>query len=112
MSQVNYILKGRYWNTYIHSKGGKLYVNHTPLDKTMISSYEVLDETNKNKYSFLKGAIGAAVFGGIGVVAGIGGKHQKEYMIVVHWSKYPAMEMESLICLDDKFYKVFVQSMF
>ena len=53
-------------------------------------------------------ALGVALLGGVGAVAGIGGKKTSEYLIAVEWKNGE----KSLICLDDKFYKVFVQSMF
>ncbi len=82
------------------------------LTKQYISSYMVLDENNKNssEFSFWKGALGMAVFGGIGVVAGIGGKNKssKEYLISIEWKSGE----KSLILIDDEYYKVFIKSMF
>ncbi len=51
-----------------------------------------------------------AVFGGIGVVAGIGGKNKssKEYLISIEWKSGE----KSLILIDDEYYKVFIKSMF
>ena len=77
-------------------------------DKTRISSYTVIDETNKDQYSVWKGALGVALLGGFGAVAGIGGKKKKEYLIAIEWKGGE----KSLICLDDEAYKTFVRSMF
>ncbi|MBD5521321.1 MAG: hypothetical protein HDR03_08900 [Lachnospiraceae bacterium] len=51
-----------------------------------------------------------ALFGGIGAVAGIGGKNKssKEYLISIEWKSGE----KSLILLDEKYYKVFIASMF
>ncbi|MCM1549600.1 MAG: hypothetical protein NC100_06485 [Clostridium sp.] len=80
--------------------------------KKNISFYQVLDENSKNssEYSFWKGALGVALLGNIGAVAGIGGKNKssKEYLISIEWKSGE----KSLILLDDKYYKVFMKSMF
>lgn len=58
----------------------KLYdveVGGYPLSKYTISSYTVIDESNKDEYSFWKGALGVALLGGMGAIAGIGGKKRK-----------------------------------
>lgn len=47
-----------------------------------------------------------ALFGGLGAVAGIGGKTKKEYLIAIEWKDGE----KSLI--DEEYYKVFVKSMF
>ena len=114
MSNINYVLEGKY-------KGKKIVgvsnvrVSHAqingaddPISKFTISSYTLIDESNKEEYSFLKGALGAAFFGGLGAVAGIGGKSRKEYLIAIEWKDGD----KSLILIDDKYYKIFVKSMF
>lgn len=109
MSKTNYILEG-------YGKDQKIIVSTTELwnsttktfDKTRISSYTVIDETNKDQYSIWKGALGVALLGGFGAVAGIGGKKKKEYLIAIEWKDGE----KSLICLDDDAYKTFVRSMF
>ncbi len=114
-STINYVLKGKYENqpvklmkwkndSWLELDGG--------LDKNHISSYTILDESAKNssEYSFWKAALGVALFGGLGAVAGIGGKNKssKEYLISIEWKNGE----KSLIFLDDDYYKVFVKSMF
>ena len=84
-----------------------------PLTKERVASYSVIDENNKSQYSFLKGAIGTAIFGGLGLLAGIGGKKKKEYLILIEWADYPSNpEQRSLIFIDDRYYKEFVRAMF
>ncbi|MCM1295629.1 MAG: hypothetical protein NC311_08800 [Muribaculaceae bacterium] len=112
MANINYVLEGKYKNRKI--LGGStldIDVDLVPLVKRYISSYAILDENNPNssEYSFWKGALGVAVFGALGAVAGIGGKKSsKEYLISIEWKSGE----KSLILLDDKYYKVFVKSMF
>ena len=106
MANINTILEGKNKGTKI-TGGTMLYANGW-LYKNNISSYTVIDESNKDQYSFWKGALGVALFGGIGAVAGIGGKNKKEYLIAVEWKDGE----KSLILINDEYYKVFVKSMF
>ena len=113
MAKVNIVLEG------IH-KGSGIYINKdylkigggTELVKDEVSSYTVIDETNKDQYSFWKGALGVALLGNLGAVAGIGGKNKKEYLIAIEWTYPKDAHNKSLILIDDRYYKVFVASMF
>ena len=73
-----------------------------------VKSYTVIDESNKNQYSLWKGALGVALLGGVGAIAGIGGKKKTEYLIAIEWKNGE----KSLICIDDEKYKILVKSMF
>lgn len=114
MANINYILEGKYKNKKISCtsilKIPNVEINGSdyPLSKFTISSYTVIDESNKDQYSFWKGALGVALFGGIGAVAGIGGKNKKEYLIAIEWKDGE----KSLILINDEYYKVFIKSMF
>ena len=107
MTQINVVLEGKYKNVKI-TGGNTMWIDDTPICKRYISSYTLIDESNKEEYSFLKGALGAAFFGGLGAVAGIGGKSRKEYLIAIEWKDGE----KSLILIDDEHYKTFVKSMF
>lgn len=105
----NYVVEGKYKNRKI--LGGSsldIDVELQPLNKRYISSYTVIDEANKEQYSFWKGALGVALFGGLGAIAGVNGKKKKEYLIAVEWKDGE----KSLISLDEEYYKVFVKSNF
>lgn len=105
----NYVVEGKYKNRKI--LGGSsldIDVELQPLSKRYISSYTVIDESNKDQYSFWEGALGVALFGGLGAIAGVNGKKKKEYLIAVEWKDGE----KSLISLDDEYYKVFVKSNF
>ena len=104
MANINYVLEGNQKIT----NGGDMLLLDGGLTKRYISSYTVIDETNKDQYSFWKGALGVALFGSVGAVAGIGGKNKKEYLIAVEWKDGD----KSLILINDEYYKVFVKSMF
>ncbi len=106
MATINVILEGKNKGTKI-TGGTMLYANGW-LSKNTISSYTIIDESNKDQYSIWKGALGVALLGGFGAVAGIGGKKKKEYLIAIEWKDGE----KSLICIDDEYYKVFIKSMF
>lgn len=107
MTKINTVLEGKYKNKKIINSGDMLLVDGG-LTKRYISSYTVIDETNKDQYSFWKGALGIALLGGVGAIAGIHGKNKKEYMIAIEWKDGE----KSLVLIDDEYYKVFVKSMF
>lgn len=107
MANINYVVEGKYKNKKIVNAGDMLLLDGG-LTKRYISSYTIIDETNKDQYSFWKGALGVALLGGWGAVAGIGGKNKKEYLIAIEWKDGE----KSLILINEEYYKVFVKSMF
>lgn len=112
MAKINVVLEGRYKNSLVCIDKSCIKI-HGDVLKNRVSSYAVIDETNKDQYSFWKGALGVALLGGFGAVAGIGGK-KKEYLIVIEWNDYPKHSegTKSLICIDERYYKTFIRSMF
>ena len=108
MSKLNYVLEGKYKGMKITCGTDLLWVKRDPFSDYYISSYTVIDESNQEQYSFWKGALGVALFGGLGAVAGIRGKNKKEYLIAIEWKDGE----KSLMLIDDECYKVFVKSMF
>lgn len=111
MAKTNVVLEGRFKGYAVCLGKNCIYISED-VTKNRVTSYEVIDESNSNKYSFWKGALGVAFLGGVGAVAGIGAK--KEYLIAIEWSNYPkhAEGTKSLICIDEKYYKIFIRSMF
>ena len=107
MAIINIVLKGKYSNSKIEG-WHTMWIDDTPVCKRYVSSYIVIDESNKEEYSFWKGAVGAAFFGGLGAFAGINGKSRKEYLVSIEWKDGE----KSLILIDDRYYKVLVESMF
>lgn len=104
-------MEGKYKNLKIDF-GNSIWIKDNQysriMNKLSISTYTVIDETNKDQYSFWKGALGVALFGGFGAIAGVGGKKSKEYLVAVEWKDGE----KSLLSLDEDAYKVFVKSMF
>ena len=107
----NYVMEGKYKNLKIDF-GNSIWIKDNQysriMNKLSISTYTVIDETNKDQYSFWKGALGVALFGRLGAIAGVNGKKKKEYLIAIEWKDGE----KSLISLDDEYYKVFVKSNF
>lgn len=111
MAKINVVLEGRCKGEIICITKSGIEIDHL-VTKNNVASYELIDENNKNKYSIWKAALGVAVLGGIGAVAGFGSK--KEYLIAIEWKNYPnhSQGNKSLICLDERYYKAFIRSMF
>lgn len=107
---INCVLEGKYKDRRIFISSDKRYLETSGIGwnftKSHVTSYTVIDETNKDQYSFWKGALGVALLGGLGAVAGITNK--KEYLIAIEWKGGE----KSLISINDEYYRVFVQSMF
>lgn len=112
MAKTNVVLEGRHKGRLVCLDKDAIKIDGR-VTKDRVASYEVIDETNKGKYSFWKGALGVALLGGFGAVAGIGGK-KTEYLIVIEWKDCPihAQGTKSLITIDEKYYKTFIRSMF
>lgn len=109
--KINLVLEGKHKDKEIYHFSKKNFIEIIgwgSIDKSDISAYTVIDETNKDQYSFWKGALGVALLGGVGAIAGIRGKNKKEYLIAIEWKSGE----KSLILIDDEYYKVFVKSMF
>ncbi len=111
MGRVNYVMEGTHKGHPVFKTKDNQYLKIcVELDKLRVASYEVIDETNRESYSMWKGALGAALFGGLGAVAGIRGKSKKEYLVVIEWKT--KITPKSLLCLDEEYYKILVRSLF
>lgn len=111
MAKVNIVLEGRFKGRDVCITKEYIKIDGI-VTKDRVSSYEVIDTTNQDKYSFWKGALGIALLGSIGAIAGIGSK-KKQYLIVINWKDCPihAQGNKSLIIIDEKYYKIFLSSM-
>ncbi len=111
MKTVNVVLEGEWkgQEIFFSTRENALTIcGGASLTQDYILSYTVIDETNKDQYSFWKGALGVALFGGLGAVAGVRGKKRTEYLIAINW----VYKVKSLICIDDELYKKFMMAMF
>lgn len=111
MAKINYVMEGTYKDRMVCNEKDFLTIGGEKISKRTISSYDVIDESNKNNFSFFKGALGVALLGSVGTIAGITNK--KEYLVVINWI-YPKNmpNNKSLIVIDEKCYKTLVRSMF
>lgn len=110
--EKNYVIEGTHKGSKIDCSNTRIWIKCQPYSRTMnklsISSYTVIDEFNKEEYSFWEGALGVALWGEFGTIAGIGGKKSKEYLVAVEWKEGG----KSLLSLDEDAYKEFVKNMF
>lgn len=114
MKTVNVVLEGEWKGKEVYYTSQQIrIVSGLPIGKDTVDSYVVIDETNKDQYSFWKGALGVALLGGLGAIAGVRGKKRTEYLIAINWKKWTKAEgRKSLICIDDELYKKFMMAMF
>ena len=103
MAKINIVLEGRFKGDIVHNKKDYLEIMLNKLDKEHVSSYEVIDQFDKDKHYFWSGVAG---------IVGTAG-NKKEYLIAINWV-YPknAENNKSLIYIDEKYYKIFIRSMF
>lgn len=78
--------------------------------KTNVKDYEVIDESTKKSGSsaVLRGALGAAVLGPFGLLAGLSAKNKGVHLIAIEFTD----GKRCLIEIDEKLYKIFRMSMF
>ena len=116
MKKINIVLEGKLKNSELYCREDVITHQKAIIPmrggwsfrKPYVTSYTLIDESNKDQYSFWKGALGVALFGGIGAIAGLKGKKSKEYLVAIQWKDGE----KSLICIDDECYKTLVKCMF
>lgn len=87
------------------------FVKQLYLNKTTVESYEVItDEQRKSMTSgVIRGAVGGALLGGVGAIAGAASaKNKGVYTISIQFKD----GKRSLIEVDDKIYKAIIQNCF
>lgn len=80
MKTVNVVLEGEWkgQEIFFSTRENALTIcGGASLTQDYILSYTVIDETNKDQYSFWKGALGVALLGGLGAIAGVRGKKKR-----------------------------------
>jgi len=115
MGAKNMVVAGDYLGKPVTSVGGvtQIYVdrkNYVLLDKFGVDTYDVItEEISKSAASGVaRGAVGAALLGPVGLLAGLSAKNKGTYTIAVRFKD----GKNSLIEVDDKVYKNFVRAMF
>lgn len=113
---VNRVIAGDYINGGLIYAGGKLILSvlfkgKITLNRHTVQSYEVItDEHRKSASSGLvKGAIGGAVFGGVGMLAGgLSAKNKGIYQVSLQFRD----GKRSLIEIDDTMYKQLIKELY
>lgn len=115
MGAKNMVIAGDYMGKPITGIGGvvQIYVdrkNYILLDKFGVASYDVITEdTRKSAASGIaRGAVGAALLGPVGLLAGLSAKNKSTVTVAVRFKD----GKNSLLEMDDKVYKDFVRAMF
>ncbi len=92
-------------------KDGDIFTTtHINLNKSTVESYEVLteDKVKSASSAMLRAGAGALVLGPVGLLAGISGKTKGIYNVAIIFND----GKKSLIEIDDKHYKILMQSLF
>ena len=110
-SARNEVLSGNYKGWSVCRMGGCASIGYEfPLNKEKISGYELLSEDKVKSASsaLIRGAIGSAVLGPVGLLAGLSAKNKGIYLVAIEWKD----GQKSLLELDDSHYKSFLNGMF
>lgn len=111
MAAQNKVIKGKFVNSRVYSNGDCLVCSTgDPIRKHFADAYEVITEEKMKSgtSAILRGAAGAALLGGVGILAGLTAKTKGVYTVVILWKDGE----KSLIEIDEKLYKVLVKGMF
>lgn len=116
-SAKNKVIAGAY-NGYVVQHSSKdiflcpstFSMDMTRLNKQTVDSYDLIteDKVKSGSSAILRGAVGAAVLGPVGLLAGLSAKNKGIYTIAIQWKN----GNQSLIEIDDVKYKSFVKGMF
>lgn len=90
--------------------GKDVSVGGRPIDKNYVEMYEVLTEekVKSGTSAVFRGAVGAAVLGPIGLLAGLSARNKGIYSVAILWKD----GKKSLLEVDDRFYKLIIRALF
>jgi hypothetical protein len=115
MGAKNKVIAGDYLNRPLMTLAGAAAIlldwkNRINLDKTEVASYEVMTEDIRKSAAsgIIRGAVGAALIGPVGILAGLSAKNKSTITIAIRFKD----GKNSLIEVDQKIYKAIVQAMF
>lgn len=80
------------------------------IDKSNIESYELVDEQQRKSAvsGITRGAVGAALLGPVGMLAGLSAKSKGTYTVILYFKD----GKKSLIEIDNAVYKVLIRKLF
>lgn len=111
MAAANKVLSGMYEESPVCFSAGRQYAcirgkGSLDINSTNCTSYELLDADSKTSATsaVCRAALGAAILGPAGLLAGITAKKKKSYLIKIEWKTGGS----SIIEVDDDYYKKIV----
>ena len=115
MGAQNKVIAGDYIGKMTGVSLGQLYIATSfgkpmYLNKQNIEAYELItDEQRKSAASgVIRGAVGATLLGPVGLLAGLSAKNKGIYTVAIKFKD----GKNSLLEVDDKFYKALIKTMF
>ena len=115
MGAQNKVIAGDYIRKMTGVSLGQLYIATSfgkpmYLNKQNIEAYELItDEQRKSAASgVIRGAVGATLLGPVGLLAGLSAKNKGIYTVAIKFKD----GKNSLLEVDDKFYKALIKTMF
>lgn len=106
----NKVIAGDYIGAAVSETLGTVTVGNITFSKHTAESYEVITEEHRKSAvsGVVRGLVGRAVLGPVGLLAGLSAKNVGTYTIAVKWKS----GKKSLIEVDDKIYKIILKEMF
>lgn len=111
----NMVIAGDYMNKGVANILGSAQIlldrkNVITLDKYTVDSYDVITEDSRKSAAsgIARGAVGVALLGPVGMLAGLSAKNKNTITIAIRFKD----GKNSLIEIDEKIYKVFIRAMF
>lgn len=111
----NKVIAGDYQGKVVSSAFGITTINigflkTVDLNKTTVKEYEVLDEESRKSATSAVGRafVGGVILGPVGWLAGLSAKSKSTHVVAIEFMD----GKKSLIEIDQKIYKAFIQKMF
>lgn len=106
----NKVIAGDYIGAAVSETLGTVTVGNITFSKHTVSSYEVVTEEHRKSAvsGVVRGLVGKAVLGPVGLLAGLSAKNVGTYTVAVNWKS----GKKSLIEVNDKIYKLILKEMF
>lgn len=106
----NKVIAGDYIGAAVSETLGTVTVGNITFSKHTVSSYEVITEEHRKSAvsGVVRGLVGKAVLGPVGLLAGLSARNVGTYTIAVNWKS----GKKSLIEVNDKIYKLILKEMF
>lgn len=106
----NKVIAGDYIGAAVSETLGTVTVGNITFSKRTAESYEVVAEEHRKSAvsGVVRGLVGRAVLGPVGLLAGLSAKNVGTYTVAVNWKS----GKKSLLEVDDKIYKLILKEMF